>query len=100
MPGSFQLTAQELSTIVNHDLRVTMFLIENDGYTIERMIHGMDAGYNDVPQWRYADFPAMVTPERVASKKKVRSWKISTKDELEALLDDEAFANGEGLQVS
>lgn len=34
--GSFQLTAQELSTIIRHDLKVTMFLIENSGYEIER----------------------------------------------------------------
>lgn len=34
--GSFQLTAQELSTIVRHELDVTMFLIENSGYEIER----------------------------------------------------------------
>jgi pyruvate decarboxylase len=34
--GSFQLTAQELSTIIRQDLKVTMFLIENNGYEIER----------------------------------------------------------------
>lgn len=34
--GSFQLTAQELSTIIRHDLKVTMFVIENSGYEIER----------------------------------------------------------------
>lgn len=32
--GSFQLTAQEISTVIQHDLDVTMFLIENEGYTI------------------------------------------------------------------
>ena len=36
LTGSFQLTAQELSTIIHHDLDVTMFVIENDGYEIER----------------------------------------------------------------
>lgn len=31
---SFQLTAQKLFTIYHHNLNVTMFVIENDGYTI------------------------------------------------------------------
>lgn len=34
LTGSFQLTVQELSTMIAHDLNVTMFLIENEGYTI------------------------------------------------------------------
>lgn len=37
---SFQMTAQELSTAILHDLNVVVFLINNDGYTIERCIHG------------------------------------------------------------
>jgi pyruvate decarboxylase len=32
--GSIQLTVQELATIIHHELDVTMFLIENEGYTI------------------------------------------------------------------
>jgi pyruvate decarboxylase len=55
--GSFQMTAQELSTIIRHRLDLTLFLINNDGYTIERFIHGMRAHYNDVARWRYLDAP-------------------------------------------
>ncbi|KAF7512841.1 hypothetical protein GJ744_011944 [Endocarpon pusillum] len=55
--GSFQMTAQELSTVISHKLDLTLFLINNDGYTIERFIHGMKAHYNDVPRWRYLDAP-------------------------------------------
>jgi indolepyruvate decarboxylase len=41
--GSFQLTAQELSTILRHDLKPLIFLINNGGYTIERTILGLHA---------------------------------------------------------
>jgi hypothetical protein len=36
--GSFQLTAQELSTILRHDFKPFIFLIGNSPYTIERAI--------------------------------------------------------------
>lgn len=55
--GSFQMSAQELSTIIRHKLDLTLFLINNDGYVIERFIHGMRAHYNDVARWRYLDAP-------------------------------------------
>ena len=41
--GSFQLTAQELSTILRHDFKPFIFLINNQGYTIERAILGKNA---------------------------------------------------------
>ncbi|KAI5360089.1 Putative thiamine pyrophosphate enzyme TPP-binding, thiamine pyrophosphate enzyme, central [Septoria linicola] len=56
--GSFQMTVQELSTIIREKLNVTIILLNNDGYTIERCIHGKDQGYNDVARWRYLSAPA------------------------------------------
>jgi indolepyruvate decarboxylase len=38
--GSFQLTAQELSTMLRHDCKPVIFLINNGGYTIERCYLG------------------------------------------------------------
>jgi pyruvate decarboxylase len=55
--GSFQMSAQELSTLIRHKLPLTFFLLNNSGYTIERFIHGMRAHYNDVAEWRYLDAP-------------------------------------------
>ncbi|EME86949.1 uncharacterized protein MYCFIDRAFT_63192 [Pseudocercospora fijiensis CIRAD86] len=95
--GAFQLTAQELSTIIRHDLDVTMFVIENDGYEIERWIHGWDASYNDIPQWQYSKFPEVLTLP--SSKHKFRTWKISTRSEREGLLKDPKFDEGKGLQL-
>ncbi|KAK2488325.1 hypothetical protein H9L39_02252 [Fusarium oxysporum f. sp. albedinis] len=56
--GSFQMTAQELSTIIHKRLDMIIFLINNDGYTIERLVHGKDAIYNDVAPWRYLEAPS------------------------------------------
>ena len=52
--GSFQLTAQELSSILRHRLKPIIFLLNNDGYTIERLILGETSSYNDVQPWKYA----------------------------------------------
>lgn len=60
--GSFQLTGQELSTILRHGLKPVIFLLNNHGYTIERLILGETSAYNDVANWRYADLPAVLAP--------------------------------------
>lgn len=41
--GSFQLTAQELSTLLRHGLAPVIVLVNNDGYTVERCILGANA---------------------------------------------------------
>ncbi|TCD30043.1 alpha-keto acid decarboxylase family protein [Bacillus wiedmannii] len=51
--GSFQLTVQELSTILRQNLKPIIFLINNNGYTIERAIHGQNQPYNDIQMWDY-----------------------------------------------
>ncbi len=55
--GSFQFTAQELSSILRRDLKPVIFLLNNGGYTIERLILGESSVYNDVDNWRYAELP-------------------------------------------
>ena len=49
--GSFQVTCQDLSTMIRNHLRPVIFLINNDGYTIERVI--VDRPYNDLQPWHY-----------------------------------------------
>jgi indolepyruvate decarboxylase len=49
--GAFQVTGQELSTIIRHGLKPVIFLLNNDGYTIERVI--CDRAYNDLQPWKY-----------------------------------------------
>lgn len=49
--GSFQMTVQELSTLLRQNCNPVIFLLNNDGYVIERLIH--DGPYNDIQQWNY-----------------------------------------------
>lgn len=53
--GSIQLTMQELSTIIRHDLKPIIFVLNNGGYTIERLILGEKAKYNDIQNWKYTE---------------------------------------------
>lgn len=59
--GSFQLTAQELSTLLRLDQKPVIFVLNNRGYTIERFILGMTDAYNDVANWNYAGLPGVLT---------------------------------------
>lgn len=91
--GSFQMTVQELSTIIREKLNVLLVLINNDGYTIERCLHGCDQRYNDVASWKYLKTPALFGANPNAGKStgyhastcRVENWK-----ELYAALDDYA----------
>lgn len=53
--GSAQMTAQELGSFLRHDLHPVIFLVNNDGYVIERVIHGWNAAYNDIAPWNWCD---------------------------------------------
>lgn len=64
---------------------------------VSTRVHGMEASYNDVPQWKYSKIPEVLTPE---GSKHPKTWKIRTRAELEELLEDRAFQEGKGLQVS
>ncbi|KAK4099930.1 pyruvate decarboxylase [Parathielavia hyrcaniae] len=92
--GSFQLTAQEVSTMIRHRLKITIFLIYNEGYTIERFIHGMEAEYNDISRWQYTEVPTVFG----ASDAQVRKFVVKTKGELEKLLTDKEFNDAGRLQ--
>jgi len=80
--GSFQLTAQELSTILRHDFKPFIFLINNGGYTIERAILGKKARYNDVANWRYTELASVFCRESTAE-----CFTVATADELQSILD-------------
>ncbi|XP_042478978.1 pyruvate decarboxylase 1-like [Macadamia integrifolia] len=49
--GSFQVTAQDVSTMIRCGQRTIIFLINNGGYTIEVEIH--DGPYNVIKNWDY-----------------------------------------------
>jgi pyruvate decarboxylase len=49
--GSFQVTAQDVSTMIRNQQNSIVFLINNGGYTIEVEIH--DGPYNVIKNWNY-----------------------------------------------
>jgi len=55
--GSLQMTLQEFGLAFRENLHPLILLIENDGYTVERYIHGMDQSYNNVPAFDYDQVP-------------------------------------------
>lgn len=79
--GSFQVSAQELSTILRHDHKPVILLINNGGYTIERGYLGRNETYNDVANWAYADLPKVFSPRTSA-----RSFVVRTVSDLQKAL--------------
>ena len=49
--GAFQMTGQELSTIVRLGLNPIVIVLNNHGYTTERFI--LDGPFNDITEWNY-----------------------------------------------
>lgn len=91
--GSFQLTAQEVSTMIRLGLKPIIILICNEGFTIERFIHGMEAEYNDIQEWRFKDLVAVFGGADTC-----KTYQVKTKDECHKLFTDEAFNKADCLQ--
>ncbi len=54
--GSALLTIQEIAVMIKERTNPIILLVNNDGYTVERAIHGENQRYNDIP---YCDWQAM-----------------------------------------
>ncbi|CAG8919999.1 unnamed protein product [Penicillium salamii] len=97
--GSLQMSVQAIGDIIRNRLDVTIFVINNDGYTIERYINGMHAGYNWVQPWRYLEsaryFGAPENdPEYPVFNKRVENW-----GELMDVMQDEQLKAGKGFNM-
>lgn len=55
--GAAQLTIQELGSLLRDGLTPVMIVINNDGYTVERAIHGEKQRYNDIAAWNWTQIP-------------------------------------------
>jgi TPP-dependent 2-oxoacid decarboxylase len=75
--GGFQMTVQELSTLLRHGCNPIIFLLNNDGYVTERLIH--DGPYNDIQQWNYHKLPDAFGGDAL-------SFEVRTEEELEEAL--------------
>jgi hypothetical protein len=71
-------------------------VICNNGFTIERYIHGWKESYNDIQPW---DFKALL-PTFGAKKDQFGIFQIRTKQELADLFSNKEFAAAKHIQVS
>jgi indolepyruvate decarboxylase len=56
--GSHQLTANEIGSMGRFGANITVFVLNNDGYMVERALEANpDWTYNDLSHWRYAELP-------------------------------------------
>lgn len=56
--GSHQLTATEISNMMHHKLKPVVIVLNNDGYTIERLLSDSpDDNFNSIINWNYSKFP-------------------------------------------
>ncbi|WP_019212016.1 alpha-keto acid decarboxylase family protein [Yersinia massiliensis] len=55
--GAAQLTIQELGSMLRDGLNPIIFLLNNQGYTVERAIHGPQQRYNDIAAWNWTQLP-------------------------------------------
>jgi indolepyruvate decarboxylase len=75
--GSFQMTAQDISTMIRYKQKPIIFLLNNDGYLIERTV--TDGYYNDIQPWKYHKLPE-------AFGSTAPSYDVWTEDQLENAL--------------
>jgi indolepyruvate decarboxylase len=83
--GAFQMTAQELSSLCRRRSNAILLLMNNGGYTTERVIH--EGPYNDIQPWDYHLLPEVFGG----------GWgaRVRTEDELDAALE-KARTSSEG----
>jgi pyruvate decarboxylase len=74
--GSFQMSAQEVSTLIRYDYKPIIFLMNNASYTIEVQIH--DGPYNVINNWHYATLVEVFNGDHGTA----RAFKAGTHQEL------------------
>ncbi len=79
--GSAQLTAQELGSMLRDGLKPVIFLLNNEGYTVERAIHGPQQRYNDIAQWNWTQLP-----QALAGEHQVKTLRVTEPEQLRQAL--------------
>ncbi|MEX9826271.1 alpha-keto acid decarboxylase family protein [Raoultella planticola] len=81
--GAAQLTIQELGSMLRDKQNPLILLLNNEGYTVERAIHGPEQRYNDIALWDWNRLPGAFAPN-VPS----RCWRVTRTEELEEAMAD------------
>lgn len=96
--GSAQMTIQELSSYLRYDIQPPeIFLLNNEGYTVERIINGPTRSYNDIQAtWKWRDFFRVFGD---ADCEKHVSHGIDTTSDLHAMLGRKSSGKIEMLEL-
>lgn len=80
--GAHQLTAQEISAMMRNNVKPIIFVINNCGYTVERILcDDVEASYNDIASWNYSLLPK-------AFKGECFSAQVRTNNEFDEILKE------------
>ncbi|EHN01326.1 Pdc1p [Saccharomyces cerevisiae x Saccharomyces kudriavzevii VIN7] len=91
--GSLQLTVQEISTMIRWGLKPYLFILNNDGYTIEKLIHGPKAQYNEIQNWDHLS----LLPTFGA--KDYETHRVATTGEWDKLTQDKSFNDNSKIRM-
>ncbi|KAK7680145.1 hypothetical protein QCA50_016872 [Cerrena zonata] len=91
--GSLQLTAQELSAMIRAENKPYIFVLNNKGFTIEKLIHGPKAHYNQIQPWDHAKFIESFNP------KNAETHSVHKVKDLENLFNDAKFAKSDKFRL-
>jgi len=80
--GSAQMTVQEISSFVHYGLTPIIFLLNNNGYTVERIIEGETRDYNDIKPWNWSKIFELFEYDDPSKEKLTLSKIVSNEQEL------------------
>lgn len=80
--GAAQLTVQEMGSMLRDGQAPVILLLNNDGYTVERAIHGAAQRYNDIASWNWTQIPQALNAAQQAE-----CWRVTQAIQLAAVLE-------------
>ncbi|HAD0814261.1 TPA_asm: alpha-keto acid decarboxylase family protein [Salmonella enterica subsp. enterica serovar Typhimurium] len=80
--GAAQLTIQEMGSMLRDGQAPVILLLNNDGYTVERAIHGAAQRYNDIASWNWAQIPPALNAAQQAE-----CWRVTQAIQLAEVLE-------------
>lgn len=85
--GSAQLTIQEIGSMMRDGQRPVIFLLNNEGYTVERAIHGAEQRYNEIAPWNWTQIPQALNVDNQA-----QCWRVTEPVQLDEVMQKVAKA--------
>ncbi|EDX3115007.1 alpha-keto acid decarboxylase family protein [Salmonella enterica subsp. enterica serovar Mississippi] len=80
--GAAQLTIQEMGSMLRDGQAPVILLLNNDGYTVERAIHGATQRYNDIASWNWTQIPPALNAAQQAE-----CWRVTQAIQLAEVLE-------------